>query len=104
MIISEATKIICKSMFENVEIFDRDFLSLNLFCIFKIYYFCKTCTNSCLKRIIITVDLLFYCTLDQVLAQLRRELFSKKSRMVENIPPALDALRLYIKRAQLQSR
>ena len=36
--------------------------------------------------------------------QLRSELFSKKNRIVENIPPALDALHLHIKRAQLQSR
>ena len=36
--------------------------------------------------------------------QCRRELFSKKSRMVENITPTLDVLRLHIKRAELQSR
>ena len=36
--------------------------------------------------------------------QCRRELFSKKSRMVENIFPTFDTLQLHIKRAKLQSR
>lgn len=36
--------------------------------------------------------------------QSRRELFTKKNRTVENIPPTLDALRLHIKRASLQSK
>ena len=34
----------------------------------------------------------------------RRELFTKKRRTTENIPPTLDALKLHIKRASLQSK
>ena len=37
-------------------------------------------------------------------SQCMRELFSKKSRMVENITPTLEVMRLQIKRAELQSR
>ena len=53
------------------------------------------------RSVILLYDRASICT---VVNQCRRELFSRKSRMVENMPPILDALRLHIKRAQLQSR
>ena len=94
------------------------FLSFNQFRIFKITIFLKlkpilVCSASSLQLIsdddhdvterfiILLYNRASICT---GVNQCRRELFSKKSRMVENIPPTLDALRLHIKRAQLQSR
>ena len=53
------------------------------------------------RSVILLYDRASICT---GVNQSRRELFSRKSRMVENMPPILDALRLHIKRAQLQSR
>ena len=53
------------------------------------------------RSVILLYDRASICT---GVNQCRRELFSRKSRMVENMPPILDALRLHIKRAQLQSR
>ena len=57
--------------------------------------------HNLIERFII---LLYRASICSGVNQLRHELFSKKSRMVKNIPPTLHALPPHIKRAKLQHR
>ena len=51
----QSQKYFLKVLIKNHPVKMPKFSSYNLFRIFKIYYFSKTYTNSCLQRIIITV-------------------------------------------------